>query len=80
MRTTLDLDEDVLLASKDLARRQKLTAGEVISELARARLQVCGHDSRTRAAAKFGFEPIPKRVSAVVTNELINRLRDDLGE
>ncbi|MBI2397010.1 MAG: hypothetical protein HYV17_04380 [Xanthomonadales bacterium] len=52
----------------------------MISELARARLQVCGHDSRTRAAAKFGFEPIPKRVGAVVTNELINRLRDDLGE
>ncbi|MCC6561935.1 MAG: antitoxin [Xanthomonadales bacterium] len=80
MRTTLDLDEDVLLASKDLARRQKRTAGEVISELARAGLQMRGHDSRTRAAAKFGFAPIPKRSGAVVTNELINRLRDELGE
>ncbi|MBK6727609.1 MAG: antitoxin [Xanthomonadales bacterium] len=80
MRTTLDLDEDVLLASKDLARRQKRTAGEVISELARAGLQMRGQAARKRASAKFGFEPIPKRGGAVVTNELINRLRDELGE
>jgi hypothetical protein len=35
MRTTLDIEEDVLFAAKDLARREKKTAGQVISELAR---------------------------------------------
>jgi len=39
MRTTLDIDDDVLLAAKDLARRQRKTAGEVLSELARLGLQ-----------------------------------------
>ena len=35
MRTTLDIADDVLLAAKELARRQKKPLGEVISELAR---------------------------------------------
>ena len=38
MRTTLDIDDDVLQAAKDLARRKKKTAGEIISELARQAL------------------------------------------
>lgn len=80
MRTTLDLDQDILLASKDLARRQKRSAGEVISELARAGLQLRDLDSHTQRPPRFGFAPIPKRRGAVVTNELINRLRDRLGE
>jgi hypothetical protein len=36
MRTTLDIAEDVLQAAKERARRENKTAGEVISELARA--------------------------------------------
>ena len=35
MRTTLDIADDVLQAAKERARREKKTAGEVISELAR---------------------------------------------
>jgi hypothetical protein len=35
MRTTLDIDDDVLLAAKELARAQGQTAGRVINELAR---------------------------------------------
>ncbi len=31
MRTLLDIEEDVLLAAKDLARREKKTAGQGIS-------------------------------------------------
>ena len=38
MRTTLDIDDDVLQAAKDLARRKKKTAGAIISELARQAL------------------------------------------
>mgnify|MGYP001089497011 CR=1 FL=1 len=35
MRTTLDLEEDVLLAAKQLARMHGLSTGRVISDLAR---------------------------------------------
>jgi len=39
MRTTLSIDDDVLYAVKSLARRQGLSVGEVLSELARQALQ-----------------------------------------
>ena len=35
MRTTLDIDDDVLEAAKERARREHTTAGKVISDLAR---------------------------------------------
>jgi hypothetical protein len=33
MRTTLDIDDDVLAAAKELASGQRTTAGKVISDL-----------------------------------------------
>ena len=36
MRTTLDIDNDVLQAAKELAAARRLTAGRAISDLARA--------------------------------------------
>lgn len=38
MRTTLSIDDDVLLAVKERARREKRTAGEILSDLARQAL------------------------------------------
>ncbi len=38
MRTTLDIDEDVLVAAKELARRQNLSAGQVVSQMLRKAL------------------------------------------
>ena len=38
MRTTLDIDDDVLQAAKELAAARKKTTGQVISELARKSL------------------------------------------
>jgi hypothetical protein len=38
MRTTLDIDDDVLSAAKELAAAQKVTAGKVLSDLARRAL------------------------------------------
>ena len=35
MRTTLDIDDDILSAAKELARAEGKTAGQVISDLAR---------------------------------------------
>lgn len=76
MRTTLDIEEDVLFAAKDLARREKKTAGQVISELARKGL--AGVSAMTAQAPKaiYGFRPFPKE-GRIVSNELINKLRED---
>ena len=35
MRTTLDIENDILFAAKDLAKREKKTIGQMISDLAR---------------------------------------------
>jgi hypothetical protein len=35
VRTTLDIDDDVLQAAKELGAMQKKTAGQILSELAR---------------------------------------------
>jgi hypothetical protein len=38
MRTTLDIDADVLQAAKELGEMRKKTAGQILSELARKAL------------------------------------------
>ena len=76
MRTTLDIDDDVLQAAKDLARRQKKTAGAVLSALARQALGVSPSPGAREPKPVHGFRPFPRR-GAIVTNELIDRLRED---
>ncbi len=78
MRTTLDLDDDVLASAKEIARRERKTAGQVLSELARRALTQ-GPTPRApaaRTAASTGFVPFASRGS-LVSNELIGKLRDE---
>jgi hypothetical protein len=74
MRTTLDIEEDVLLAAKEIARQRGKTLGKVLSDLAR--------DSLTRkspVSKKHGLPLFPIQANAgVVTLELVNQLRDEL--
>jgi hypothetical protein len=80
MRTTLDIDEDVLQAAKERARRENKTAGQVISELARIALTTPNAQRAAPRAAEprahYGLRPFARR-GGVVTNELIDRLRAD---
>ncbi|HSI59997.1 MAG TPA: CopG family transcriptional regulator [Ideonella sp.] len=82
MRTTLDLDSDVLQSAKELARRQGKTAGQVISDLVRRALSQPADPTASATlgvqepAAFYGFQPFPSR-GQVVTNDAVNRLRDD---
>ncbi|HKI00671.1 MAG TPA: antitoxin [Thermoanaerobaculia bacterium] len=82
MRTTLDIADDVLMAVKDRARRQKRSAGDLLSELAREALthRYREGDSEAREAKSlYGFDPLPPR-GGPVSNELIDKLREeDLG-
>jgi hypothetical protein len=77
MRTTLSIDDDVLLAVKERARRENRTAGEVLSELARHALtQQQSSTASGRAEALYGFEPFEHRGPAV-SNAFVVRLRDE---
>lgn len=80
MRTTLDIADDVLMAVKDRARRQKRSAGDLLSELAREALtRRRGEGSEAKEESFFGFDPLPAR-GGTVSNELIDKLREeDLG-
>lgn len=77
MRTTITIDDDVLLAAKGLARRDGSSIGTVISELARKGLNAGSSIGAPPELDGFhGFRPLPKR-GKPVTNELIDRLRED---
>jgi hypothetical protein len=74
VRTTLDIDEDVLQAAKELAASRRTTAGRVLSELARAALAPRGRSPNLR----HGVPVLPRREGAgPVTADVVNRLRDD---
>ena len=77
MRTTLDIADDVLLAAKERAQREKKTIGEMISELARRALTTPpGPVSVNEPQAVYGIRPFAPR-GGIVTNELIDKLRED---
>lgn len=79
MRTTVDLDEDVLLAIKERAKRERRTAGQVLSQLAREALTGQHRPSDGLGTDQHGFRPLPRR-GAAVSNALIDRLREDEPE
>jgi len=72
MRTTVDIDEDVLEEAKEVARVRRMSVGKVLSDMWR----------RSRKnTAKFevvdGIPVLPWRGGApVVTLEMVNELRD----
>ena len=76
MRTTLDIDDDVLRAAKERARREQKTAGAVVSELLRQALTSEPPSAVREPDAVYGFRPFAKR-GGLVTNELIDTLRND---
>lgn len=77
MRTTLDIDDDVLLAAKEIGQREKKTASVIISELARRALAATPGPGKAKAA-RHGFRAFGKR-GGIVTNEQVDRLRNESG-
>ena len=81
MRTTLDLEPDVLTAVRELAQRQRKTDSQIISELLRQTLNESNGASEQTGCDgdSYGFRPFPSR-GGVVTNTLIDELRGDFGD
>lgn len=82
MRTTLDIEDDVLAAAKELARRQGTSAGQMVSRLLRAALNGRadhGFPAGPPTPAVAGFRPFAAQHGRVVSNEQIDQLRDEAG-
>jgi hypothetical protein len=89
MRTTLDIADDVLFAAREIAQREKKSLGQTVSELLRksfAQGAAAPYPATTPSAppqvserlATYGIRPLPAR-GGIVSNELIDRLRDGEG-
>jgi hypothetical protein len=83
MRTTLDIDADILSAAKELARAEGKTLGKIISDLARRALtQPTGGLAEEQSAYKSreypAFPTFPKRGGPPVTNALVRRIQDEI--
>lgn len=73
MRTTLDIDKDILFAAKEMARQRGVTLGKIISELARQALTRQASVSTRHGLPLFPVQPR----AGVVTLALVNQLRDE---
>jgi hypothetical protein len=73
MRTTLNLDEDVLQVARQLARQRGMTAGQVISELARQALEPKSPPKLRNGVPLFTPKPGARKPHL----GLVNQLRDE---
>ena len=75
VRTTLDIDDDVLQAAKEIAVTEGKTAGKVLSDLARRGLT----PSRPKVRVRNGVPLMGARSEAdrPVTMDIVNEFRDE---
>lgn len=79
MRTTIDIEDDVLAAAKEIARRQNVSAGHVVSSLLREILSGQGNSGVPSGEIGVGgFRPFAAQ-GVVITDEQVNALRDAEG-
>jgi hypothetical protein len=76
MRTTLEIDNDILLVAKEIASQRGITVGKAVSELARQALT-----RQAAGATRNGLPQFPVQPDAgVVTLEMVNALRDETAQ
>lgn len=82
MRTTLDIDDDVLDAARELAKAEGKTAGKILSELARKALTT--PEFPASGLSERNSEPLsdwptfPNREGPIVTNEMVRKIQDEI--
>jgi hypothetical protein len=74
MRTTLAIDDDVLVAAKAMAEQQNRSLGDVISDLARKSLRRPQPPAERNGIPLLGVRP----GTPPVTLATVNALRDEL--
>lgn len=72
MRTTLDIDDNMLAVARVRAREKGISIGAAVSEIMRRGLEV----PRTRSRRGFPVFQMPPD-APVITDEMVARYRDD---
>ncbi len=73
MRTTIDIDDDVLQAVREVAAREGISMGKALSILARQTLT-----NPVETDIRSGVPLFPRQSNAgIVSLELVNQLRDE---
>ena len=72
MRTTLEIDDDVLQAAKELAEVRQSTAGRVLSDLARQ-----GLAPKRTMKIRNGVPLLPHTPGRIVTMKMVEDLLDE---
>ena len=82
MRTTLDLEPDVLLQARQIAQMQRTSIGKTVSRLLRERFQSPLQPEEAPDANGFiyrnGFAVLPSR-GETISAEHVQRLMDEEG-
>jgi hypothetical protein len=74
MRTTIDIDDDVLIAARKIARTRGISLSKVLSDLARQTLS-----QQNAFAIRNGVPLFPVQHNArAVTSELVYQLQEDI--
>ena len=73
VRTTLELDDDIVTVAKQLAAQRSMTMGQVISDLARRALEPTSRAKTRNGVVLFTSKPGARKPSLA----LVNRLRDE---
>lgn len=73
MRTTLELDDDIVSETKRLARERGVSLGRLISELTRQSLEAAAPPKYRNGVRLLEHKPGAPRADM----ELVNRLRDE---
>ena len=76
IHTRLDIEDDGLVAAKELARRQGVSADQVVSRLLRSALTGEAPAQRSGVAVVAGFRPFAASDQQLVSYEQIDPLRD----
>ena len=69
----MDIDDDVLLAVKEIALAQKVPVGKVLSTVARRGLE----RPKSRVKVRNGVPVWPSRPGRVVTNALVQKILNE---
>ena len=78
MRTTLDIDDDVLALAKEMAAKERRTAGSVISALARQGYHASSTVELGASRRRNGVRMLPHRARPVTLSH-VEKLMEEEG-
>jgi hypothetical protein len=78
MRTTLALDDDVMMIAKQKAERENMSIGKAVSELMRSGIRANQRLPSRRPSTRSKYAVLPAR-NEIITSEHVYKLLDQEG-